>query len=342
MSWCTIESDPGVFTELISEIGVKGVQVDELYGLDADSIAALKPVYGLIFLFKWQQEEPSDRRATVEAPDVFFAKQMINNACATQAIISILLNRPELELGEELTAFRSFTQELPPDLRGLAIGNSPKIQTVHNSFAAPEMFSYEAKKATKDDDVYHFIGYVPVNGKVYELDGLQEGPILLGDCDMEKWWEVAAPAIQERIARYSAKEVRFNLLAIRHKPKDLLEKALAALPAQEARIQAKLAGNDPMSDEDATPLPEGTEALQAMLDGLPHKKLELEEQLRGEQEKHEAWKAENARRKHNYIPLMFNLLKTLAKNGKLKGLLEEGVKSQQERAAAKAKEDNKK
>eukprot|EP00727_Mastigamoeba_balamuthi_P000283 m51a1_g10251 putative ubiquitin carboxyl-terminal hydrolase isozyme l5 isoform 1 (332) ;mRNA; r:60838-62421 len=319
-TWCTIESDPGVFTELMAEIGIKGTQVEELWSLDKAEFERIKPVHGLIFLFKWRPDDPNTvAHAPTHAsyfPNVFFANQIINNACATQAILSVVMNCPQIDIGETLRSFREFTRDFPPEDKGLAISNCEVIRNAHNSFSRSEHVVYEQKKAKDDDDVYHFISYVPVDGVVYELDGLKPGPVPLGDCAGKDWLSVAAPAIQARIDRYSATEIHFNLLAI-------VTSRTLVLADQRQRLLAERQALDPASPRAAE--------IDALLENVAA-------MAAAEDDRRRQWAKENQRRKHDYIPFVVTLLKTLAENGQLAPLVDKAIARQkQEEAAQKAK-----
>ncbi|BCR86756.1 putative 26S proteasome-associated ubiquitin C-terminal hydrolase [Aspergillus chevalieri] len=233
--WSTIESDEGVFTSLIENLGVKGAQFEELISLDADTIRSLSPVYGVIFLFKWLRETttpatptaPQDGTYTTTPPEnLFFAAQTIQNACGTQAILSIILNQDTpaphnnqlpINIGPELQSFKDFTTGFPADLRGEALSNSEAIRTAHNAFAKASPFVDETARPQDEEeggDVYHFIAYTPVDGVLYELDGLQPYPISHGECGGDTFPEKVIEVLQRRIARYPEGETRFNLMAV--------------------------------------------------------------------------------------------------------------------------------
>lgn len=177
-----------------------------------------RPVHGLIFLFKWvKDDEPLGTVVKDNRLDnIFFAKQVIQNACATQAILSVLLNveHPDLSLGTTLTDFKDFTQSFDAHNKGLAMSNAEQIRTVHNSFARQTLFELDNKSQKQDEDVFHFISYLPIDGRLYELDGLKEGPIDLGAIGSQNWLDVVRPVITKRIEKYSEGEIHFNLMAI--------------------------------------------------------------------------------------------------------------------------------
>jgi ubiquitin carboxyl-terminal hydrolase L5 len=318
-NWCTIESDPGVFTELMETMGAKDVMAEEFFDLSDEAFEAIAPAYGLLFLFRWTEQAGAQSSGEPIPPDrcdpqLFFAKQTITNACATQAILSILLNSTSrANVGSLLQDFKEFTQDFSPEMKGETLGSNPMIRTAHNAFARPEPFVMEdsgsqpqrRRKGPMDEDdddgAYHFVAYVPFKGGLYELDGLKRGPVLLmadagfgEDVDSSAWLKAARPFIQARMEQAAGK-ITFNLMAIiRDRRVGLREKIK----------RAEDQGN--------------TAAVQT-----------LQLQLADEEEKRKIWTEENIRRKHNYVPFIVGALKLLAKRKKLKNL----VRAAQEKAA---------
>ncbi|CAN8006955.1 hypothetical protein HPB47_027526 [Ixodes persulcatus] len=219
--WLQLESDPGLFTLLLEDFGVKGVQVDEIYDLQK-SIEG--PVYGFIFLFKWIEERRSRRKVVVQEEkfvekeeivnSIFFAHQIVPNSCATHSLLSILLNCSKIYLGSTLTRLKEHTRHMDPENKGHAIGNTPELARAHNTHAKPEPPQEKGHGVAtgRTLEAFHFVSYVPIDGRLYELDGLKPFPIDHGPWQPgQDWTDKFRMVITERLG---GGDIRFNLMAV--------------------------------------------------------------------------------------------------------------------------------
>jgi ubiquitin carboxyl-terminal hydrolase L5 len=314
--WCLIESDPGVFTDLIHGFGADGVQVEEIFSLDDDSLEQMKPCHGLIFLFKWQQTDTPTENLVKDSrlDEIFFARQVITNACATQAIVSVLLNctHEDLKLGSTLAEFKEFAQAFDPQMRGLTLSNSDKIRDVHNSFARQQLFEFDSRDEKKDEDAFHFIAYIPFKGRLYELDGLQEAPIDHGAIPNDaEWTDIARPIVQQRMQKYSEGEIHFSLMAV-----------ISELRRKYERELEEILANPALTDDERN-------AKTSHLSMLIHE----------EERKRESYRIENLRRRHNWLPFIVELIKAYAAQGSLTTAVDKAIVAKE---AEKKRETDKK
>ncbi|KAH8926760.1 hypothetical protein BT69DRAFT_1278540 [Atractiella rhizophila] len=314
--WGTIESSPDVFSTLLWQLGVKGLEVEDLWSLDEELLGSLRPIYAFIFLFRWKtgaHDIPESETGETGREDYdfytsgsggrYFARQTVQNACGTLALLNATLNLPSssssspgLELGELLSNLKAFSAALDPETAGLTIEGSQEIRLVHNGFARNDPFLLEeARKATDEDEVYHFITYLPIDGSLYELDGLRPVPVNHGSIkEGMEWTEKAREVIERRIATYGGGELRFNLMAI--------------IADQKAKLESQISSTSDQSEI-----------------AILHERLEEIELKR------KNWDFENALRRHNHIGFIHQLLLGLAKEGKLEERIEKAKAKMQER-----------
>ncbi|KAJ7442640.1 ubiquitin C-terminal hydrolase [Mycena latifolia] len=286
--FAVIESDPGVFTSLTRRLGIRGLELVELYDIEPWAVDHLRP-RGLVFCFLWRKDahRPGDFDDPAAAR-VWFANQLSDDACASLAILNIALNCPDIEIGRELTAFRQETESMSPVMKGLAISSSPFIRKAHRDLARPPDLrgalnavatstlntakkkteprtnarappakrttkaassSAKAKKDESDEEeAYHFIGYVPAYGKVWELDGLKSGPLEVGefaDDGNKSWMDIVRPALRMKMQKYGGgadggTNIRFSLLALVDGLYEIASDNLEFLKRERAALQRRM------------------------------------------------------------------------------------------------------
>ncbi|RYP92554.1 hypothetical protein DL770_001312 [Monosporascus sp. CRB-9-2] len=259
--WVELESEPGFFNAMLQDLGAQNFKVQEVFGLDEMALGMLsKPVHGLIFLYQYiEGPEPSQNRQ--QCPDhLWFANQTTANACATLALMNIIMNAEGVAFGTELQQFKDSTRSMPPAHRGHMLDVNDFIRAVHNSvarridLAAEDLLldnKYEigakrkkrgiqrqkigkkpvlkkpatSRKKSEIETPFHYIAYVPVNGQVWELDGFETQPLCIGSYE-DSWLDTVSPAIQNRMMLNEA--LSYNLLAVCQSPLTSISRSLAA------------------------------------------------------------------------------------------------------------------
>ncbi|KAE9970433.1 hypothetical protein EG328_006299 [Venturia inaequalis] len=122
----------------------------------------------------------------------------------------------------------------------MAAPKEPKKET-------PAMAKAAAKK--KADALarvrHHYVAYLPIQGELWKLDGMDDQPINLGPCDHATWIDTVVPLIQASMIDLSQESIDFSLLAVVQDPlyNDMMD--LAANIKTMQQVSEKLAAVDP-------------------------------------------------------------------------------------------------
>lgn len=223
--WFPLESNPTLINDYIQKIGFdtslyEFLDVFSTEGWALDMIP--QPVVAVLLLYpltkKITENEGNESVALEDMQDkVWFIKQRIGNACGTIGLLHALLNVPEgIRLMSDNSWLANFSDDCPIPLAPVAkakrLEGDSKIAKLHDEATSSE--NNATSRGNIDDDVdTHFIALVCVQGKLYELDGRKEGPILHGATSHLTLLKDSCEVIQKFMAR-DPEETRFAITAL--------------------------------------------------------------------------------------------------------------------------------
>ena len=190
----------------------------DVVGLDEDCLKFVpSPCVGIIFLYPFSQVETRKKRlgssrGIKAAPGVWFMDQTIGNACGAVALMHCVMNCMDRVSKDStfLNKFRSDAKNANARERGELFGSA--LRGLHDEVSGRGQT--EAPKPNADLD-FHFITLVPVGGRLYELDGNNDGPIDLGAVDdSQQAFLTAAVAHVKDVYIAPFPESHFSMMAL--------------------------------------------------------------------------------------------------------------------------------
>lgn len=158
-----LESDPGIFTKILNDLGINSLQVDEVY--DLDPVMSDSETLGYIFLFKWTDDGDKLEKPTKyvkptksekptkckNLPDfenkLIFLRQKASNSCASHALLNIMFNTGHYKESQVLKNIKNKLDGVLEDeanplklrkiasKRGRILAENATIQEIHNRYA---------------------------------------------------------------------------------------------------------------------------------------------------------------------------------------------------------------
>ncbi|EME26593.1 Ubiquitin carboxyl-terminal hydrolase isozyme L3 [Galdieria sulphuraria] len=213
--WIPLESNPQVLSEYLHKLGVEeNVSLVDVLSPDLLDLVP-RPVYAVILLYPLHNQQ-STREEIKQETSVYFCKQTISNACGTVALVHAVLNnihRISCKKNSFFDKFYTSTVHLSPHERATCLEQSEELDYLHSEFA--QVGQSQAPGNTEEIDL-HFVTFVSQQGKLIQLDGRLEQPVVCGNCEEENLLQEATNVIKEQFMAKDPNEVRFNILALVH------------------------------------------------------------------------------------------------------------------------------
>ena len=184
-NWVGLESNPGVMSSYAERLGMDPAWAfSDCWGLDADALKYVpQPTVAAILLYPFslveQRKRALGRSAGSVTPAVWHMKQTVGNSCGAVAIMHAVMNNLD-RLAKSDSLLERFRDGGERSARDRGEGFASAVRELHSDIAVEGQT--DAPTPTADLD-FHFVALVERDGRLYELDGNNVGPVDVGAVD---------------------------------------------------------------------------------------------------------------------------------------------------------------